>query len=82
MAWSPCHQIWCLCSNINDYTIAIIHFHFETMPNPFVDPKTILKDGEGKEISASSLWTDSPALVVVLRRPGCRTLHACTYLYL
>ncbi|KAI8100655.1 hypothetical protein M9434_005046 [Picochlorum sp. BPE23] len=41
------------------------------MSTPFVDPKTTLKDGEGKEISAASLWTDSPALVVVLRRPGC-----------
>eukprot|EP00889_Picochlorum_renovo_P003362 jgi/Picre1/30392/NNA_005756.t1 len=49
------------------------------MSTPFVDPKTTLKDGEGKEISAASLWTDSPALVVVLpprmpslSRPGDR----------
>lgn len=32
---------------------------------------TVLKDKDGKEIKAESLWSESPVLVIVLRRPGC-----------
>jgi hypothetical protein len=33
--------------------------------------EALLKDKSGKEVKASTLWADQPALVVVLRRPGC-----------
>ena len=38
---------------------------------PFVDPETVLKDREGKEILAKDLTAGGPCLVVILRRPGC-----------
>jgi hypothetical protein len=38
---------------------------------PFVDPETVLKDREGKEVLARDLTSSRPALVVVIRRPGC-----------
>ena len=31
----------------------------------------VLKPASGPEIKAGDLWSESPVLVVVLRRPGC-----------
>ena len=35
---------------------------------------TVLKQGKGddRSLPASALWAEGPALIVVLRRPGCR----------
>ena len=38
---------------------------------PFVDPDTVLKDKDGNELHAADLTKDAPALVIILRRPGC-----------
>lgn len=47
-----------------------------------IPPETILKDKDGKEMKASGLFEQGPALVVVLRRPGCCTCsHAVSQCY-
>lgn len=37
----------------------------------FVPPETVLKDFRGNSVQASDLWSQNPALVIILRRPGC-----------
>ena len=57
----------------------ITHWLKPRFCDPFtmaLDKAQLLKGKGGNAVPASDLWKDSPALVVVLRRPGCReTMH-------